>query len=236
MQPPAHRPPTPEQLEHWRVSSLEHELFFANLDLILDHERDILSCDEYFFCRPAFTHYGVYSNSHINVGTLLLGWRHGILIDTCRGVLGPRKEHYVCGGKAYVYRFGGLLSRTGWGGFCSACRGSEFFWDGTLTWLRWDFAASSNRQFKDRVTEVEEYEGRNFSFGPVSLVPAIKTRKVTRSLVEVLSVGDLMNELISKTIRPATPRDKSLLTDFLIVEHGEKEEREMIKVIRNQNA
>jgi hypothetical protein len=30
-------------------------LFFDNLDLILAHEQSILSCDEYFFCRPEFT-------------------------------------------------------------------------------------------------------------------------------------------------------------------------------------
>ena len=71
MQPPAHRKPTPEQEEYWRISTAERDLFFANLDLVLAHERDILSCDEYFFCRPEFTHYGVLSNGHINVGTLL---------------------------------------------------------------------------------------------------------------------------------------------------------------------
>lgn len=234
MQPPAHRKPSPEQEEYWRVAALERELFIANLDLVLEHERDILSCDEYFFCRPEFTHYGVYSNGHINVGTLLLGWRDGLFIDKCQAVLGPRKEKYSCGGKSYVYRFGGLLSRTGWGGFCTSCGNTEFVWDGTLTFERMHLASSANKQFKDRVEGLEEYEGQNFSFGKEALVLARKTRPVTRSLVEMVTVPELVKELQAGEIRGATGKDKTLLKEYLTIENGEGMLVRKIKLIESQ--
>jgi len=117
MQPPAHRPPTPEQLEAWRLTSLEHKLFFDNFDLVLAHGIDILKRDEYFFCQTRFSHYGVMSNAYMNVGTLLLGWRHEILIDRCRNCADN------C--KSYVYCFGSLLSRTGWAGYCTNLQRKE---------------------------------------------------------------------------------------------------------------
>ena len=72
MQPPAHRPPTPWQIENARISKIECDLFFQNLDLILSHEAEILRCDEYFFCRPAFA-------SKINVGSAVIGMANGHL-------------------------------------------------------------------------------------------------------------------------------------------------------------
>jgi hypothetical protein len=233
MPPHAHRPPTPEQREHWRLSALQFALFFPNLNLILAHERDILSCDDYFFCRPEFSGYGIYSSAHINVGTLLLGWRHGLFIDTCRAQLGLRKEKYSCGGKSYVYHFGGLLSGTGWSGYCSSCGNHKFVWESTLTHLRMNFASSANRHFKDRVEDLEEFEGTNFSFGPEALVPAIKTRKVTRSLVEIVSIPDLVNELQTGCIRPPTAKSKTLLTKFLHVDYGENRTSETIQIIND---
>jgi hypothetical protein len=231
MNPPAHRPPTPAQEEHRRLSSEEHELFFENLDLVLQHEKAILLCDEYFFCTPEFAGYGLYSNFSLNVGTLLLGWRHGIFIDTCQKMLGPRKEKYTCGGKVYVNRFGGLLSGTGWGGFCQSCKNIDFVWDGTLTWIRWEFGRSSNKQFKNYVDETEEYKTSKFSFADPALVPVIKTRPVRRWLVKALSVAELIDELKNNRARPATPKDKTRLIEFLTVNHGEKAPSEKIKLI-----
>lgn len=96
-----------------------------------------------------------------------------------------------------------------------------------------NFASSANRQFKDRVVEVEEFEGTNFSFGSEALLPAIKTRKVTRSLVEIVSVPDLVNELRTGRIRPPTLKDKTLLTKFLHVEYGENGKSEAIQIIND---
>ena len=124
MQPPARRPPDPWQIERTRIRKLERRLFFQNLDLIIAHEADILRCDEYFFCRPAFAgHYLMYLSGHINVGTLLLGWRTGILLDECRSKLGVRKSYYSCIGTAHVYHFGGRGSGMSWSGFCRTCGG-----------------------------------------------------------------------------------------------------------------
>ena len=231
MQPPAHRKPTPEQEEYWRISTAERDLFFANLDLVLAHERDILSCDEYFFCRPEFTHYGVLSNGHINVGILLLGWRHGIFIDRCRAVLGARKARYECGGKSYVYRFGGLLSGTGWRGFCQSCGLTEFVWDSSQTYQRMQFASSINRQYRERIEEIEEYDGTSFSFGAEPLIATKKTRKRVRSLVEKLSVAELLNELKTGKIRQATPRERSLLDEVLVIEDGEGKTIEKVRLL-----
>ena len=73
-----------------------------------------------FVALPLPGHYLMYLSGHINVGTLLLGWRTGILLDKCRSKLGVRKSYYSCIGTAHVYHFGGRGSGTSWSGFLSS--------------------------------------------------------------------------------------------------------------------
>lgn len=185
------------------------QLFFANLQLIVAHEADILRCDEYFFCRPEFSTYGISCfSSYINVGTLLLGWRKGILIEPCRLVAGARKAKYSCSGRAYVFRFGGLASGTGWTGFCPTCGGSGRRMDGCRTMERVRFVGAINDTYKDWAEglELEYFPSQKFSFGEPSIVPSPSARmkRTKLPLVAAVSVEQLIEELQSGRIRKPT--------------------------------
>jgi hypothetical protein len=227
MKPSTHRPPTPAQIEHRRVSDLERTEFFDNLELILTHEEDILLCEDYFFCRSNFANYGVYSHGDINVGTLLLGWRDGIFIDHCRSG--------GCNGKSYVYKFGGLLSGTGWSGYCSKCGNTKFVWESTHTMARMRFAYCSNQQFKDHIKAIQNFRVNTTYFGVPDFDPEMKTKKVARSAANVISMPELISELQSDRIRKPTPGMESLIEEFLTVDNLKNGPDQTIEIFRSNS-
>src|SRR5690606_37041888 len=96
---------------------------------------------------------------------------------------------------------------------------------------RMQFASSINRQYRERVEEIEEYDGTAFSFGAEPLITTKKTRKRVCSLVENLSVTEVLNELKTGKIRQATPREKSLLDEVLVIEDGEGKTIEKLRLL-----
>lgn len=207
--------PSAGQLEYWQKVKTDRELFFSNFDLILAHQQDILACDQYFFCRPAFAGYGIYCSKSITLGTLLLGWRSGILIEPCPimvrdASLKPAKE-VSCGGKSYVYHFGGLPSGTGWLGYCTSCGGSQFTFDKQLPRQRqrFEFARQADSKFRDWAEglELEHFPTCQFSFAEPAIVPATKARIrwVKLPLVEAVNLEQLIKELRKGPIRRPLP-------------------------------
>ena len=213
MQPASHRPPSAGQLEYWHKVKTERRLFFSNFELILAHQQDILDCDEYFFCRPAFACYGIYCSKSMPLGTLILGWRNGILLEPCPILvpddsMKPQKQ-LPCGGKSYIYHFGGMPSGTGRLGYCISCDGSQFTYDKQLPRQRFDFANQAEKQFKDWAEglELEHFRTSKFSFAEPAIVPTTgaRMRWIKLPLVEAVSVEQLIKELRKGRIRTPLP-------------------------------
>src|SRR5258706_7605501 len=64
----------------------QFQVFRDHLPLILDHERDILDCADYFFCPLDFAFCSwayVSGDGPLYLGYLLLGWRDGGLTAVC---------------------------------------------------------------------------------------------------------------------------------------------------------
>jgi hypothetical protein len=166
MNPSAHRQLTAAQQENTALIKQEEQLFFTHLDLIRAHEQQILENSQYFFCQPAFASYGLFSHSGIRLGTLLIGWRDEMLLDTCPD----------CQGIAFVYHFGGLLSRKGWAGYCQACKMSKHVWSDDLFCQRWDFASSARNQTRDAFREAVSVAAHRTSPTPKSILLGFVTR------------------------------------------------------------
>ncbi len=204
----------------------EQDIFFSNLELVLSHEADILASDDYFFCKPTFASFALGGTVQIRLGTLLVGWRTGDLIDKCPIITETRAP---CGGKSFVFRFGGLFSGTGWRGYCTTCKKSQFTWEGSKTMDRIGFVSTFNDLLKSAVEETEQYETTVYSLKDDAIVPAVKERKVTRSLVPEVTTFDLIEELKSGKSRKPTAKDKTLLPEFITIGGGDskKPEREV---------
>jgi hypothetical protein len=90
----------------------QFELFRDHLPLILEHERDILGCADYFFCPLEFAYCSwawVGGDGPLYLGYLFLGWRDRSFTGVCP----------ACGGTVLVTSFGGsILSGS------NGCRGS----------------------------------------------------------------------------------------------------------------
>jgi len=229
MKPPAHKPFTRWQIESTRLASHERHLFFDNLDLLLTNEQAILSVDEYFFCRPIFATYGVYFSRPIVLGTLLLGWRDGILRDYCCTKLGQRSDGYTSGGTSHVYFFGGISSGTKSAGYCTTC-GSLHTVNRHLIFERMAF----QEQCRDwtEVLQLEHYPAFKFSFGEPARVPTTeaKMRKLKAPLIKAMSVAELINELLAGNPREATASDRRLLPEHVLVKNGDRSGLKKIKL------
>jgi hypothetical protein len=214
--PPANRPPSAVQIERARMVNEEYKLFFDNLDLILANEMVILSCDQYFFCRPEFSNFAQYITRPVALGALLLGWRHGILRERCcRNT--ERQGNRQQDGSAYIYFGGGPASHIWWRAYCPTCRRSTRH-DGYEQFKMKDrFCVAAAQQAKDWTDElvVVRYHSAKFSWGEPAVVPTVSTKVVKRRtlLVEAVTVKQLIEALTARSIRPPTPRDRSLVLE-----------------------
>lgn len=218
--PPAHRVPSLEQIESARLAKQDIGVFFSNLDVLLAAEQTILSCDQYFFCRPPFATYGIYGSKQITLGALLIGWRLGILRDFCCTKLGPRTDKYSIGGTSHVYHFGGLSSGPKSVGFCTTCKGYKRSYN-KLIFERMTFVESIQEQCKDWVEglEITHSPPTKYNFVVPAIVPssAGRLRRTKLFLVEAVTVKQLVAELTTGNIRAPTSKDKTLLPKKVFV-------------------
>jgi hypothetical protein len=188
-------------------SDREWQLFSQNIDLILKHEQDILACGDYFFCSLAFAYSSwtyVAGDGQLFLGYLLLGWRNNILIEQCP----------VCtSGKVSITSFGGspLSGSNGWTGICLDChqkqqgKHSEHF----RQWM--DFVLSLRKSFPEKVSEEQEYDSQEFTFGGNGLKPVRKKKTIWKSVAEPVPIASLIDELKSGSIRKGKPPNVQLL-------------------------
>lgn len=218
--PTAHRVPSPEQVESARLTRGEIDFFFSNLDLLLAHERAILLNDQYFFCRPSFASYGVYSSRSITLGTLLIGWRSGMLRDYCCTKLGLREDNYSSGGTSHVYHFGGMGSGTKSASFCTTCKCISYSYS-KLIFERMVFVESIQEQCRDWVDglELEHFPTTRFSFSEPAIVQssAGRLKRTKLYLIEAATAAEVIEELKTGQIRAPTAKDTTLLPEFLNV-------------------
>ncbi len=220
VKPPAHRQPSPEQVELARLTRADIDFVFSNLNLLLAHQQAILSNDSYFFCRPKFASYGVYFSRPITLGCLLIGWRLGVLRDYCCTKLGPRADKYSEGGTSHVHHFGGMGSGTRSVGFCTKCAGYKRSYN-NLTFERMAFVESIHEQCRDWVDglELEHFPASKFSFGEPAIVAttAGRMKRAKLWLIEAATVSEVIEELTTGKIRVPTPNDRTLLPKNLIL-------------------
>jgi hypothetical protein len=98
----------------------EFQVFSDNLAFILEHERGILNCADYFFCSADFSYCSwawVGGDGPLYLGYLLLGWRDGSLTGVCAAY----------GGTVLVTSFGGsvLSGSNSWAGVCESCHAKQ---------------------------------------------------------------------------------------------------------------
>jgi len=216
--PSAHRTPSAAQIERARQVNEEFDLFFGSIDLVLAHEAAILACDEYFFCRPAFSGYGQYTAKPLPLGVMLLGWRLGILREQC------------CAKNAWLIFFAGGSASTTWRrGYCPDCQKSERRYGYEVCVEKIRFCMDICEQVRDwvEVVEIEHFPSQTFSFAEPAIAPcyAGKIRKVRKLLVEAATVAQLITELRTGNVRPPTAREKSLVPDKLTWKVGNAEQK-----------
>lgn len=164
------------------------KLFFEHIHLFLAHSSDILQRPDYFFCPLSFA-FGswpfVGGSGPLRLGHLLIGWRDGDLLDHC----------LYCEADLYLYAFGGSpLSGSNWfAGKCITCGASCTLRNvsGKLIPLI-QFAVRVRSQFPEQVTEVEEYDGFQFSWGGTGLRPARNQRQFTRRVCDPVEMRALI--------------------------------------------
>ena len=190
----------------------EFELFRDNLELILEHTDDILSCSEYFFCLPSFAFCSwpyVSGDGPLWLGYLLLGWQHRILIGGC-----PK-----CGDGVLVTAFGGspLSGSNSWGGICPICkRKRSGRWSNGII-EKMGFVSDLRKAYPDRIAEWEDYDGFVFSWGGSGLRPARKKRLVWKQVASPVTLELLVAELRSGDIRKGVAPNVSLLRNEMQV-------------------
>jgi len=94
----------------------EFQLLAENLNLLLEHEEEIMSQPRYFYCEmeDAFLSMPYISGDGlIPLGVLMLLWRGEVLKDVCSD----------CGGEVYIVGTGGspLSGNHSWWGCCRQC-------------------------------------------------------------------------------------------------------------------
>jgi hypothetical protein len=180
--------PTIEDSQNWR-------LFCNNLTLILNSKQQILNCCDYFFVTlpGAYCSYPfVNTDGILFLGYLLIGWEQNILTDTC----------IKCQAKVIVFWFcGSILSgRNQWKGICLNCRNEQLGQWQTFG-PHWQFVSELRKKYPDKISEWQEYDGFEFSFGGNGLKPARKKKLIWRQLAQSVSLQTLVNELTSSSIR-----------------------------------
>ena len=191
--------------ENLQNGEIQLQILSDHLPLILEHERDILTCADYFFCPLDFAYCSwawVGSDGPLYLGYLLLGWRDGSLTGVCT----------ACGGIVLVTSFGGsiLSGSNWWSGICESCHSKK---KGRWERLdgRWQFVRNLRQRYPHEICEWEEYDGLIFSWGGNGLEPGRKKRLVHQPLAKPVSLNVLIDELKSGSIRVAKMPNVSLL-------------------------
>lgn len=174
-----------------RNSESQFQLFCDHLALILQHERDILSCADYFFCPLDFAFCSwpyVSGDGPLYLGYLLLGWRDRSLTADCA----------ECGGTVLVTMFGGsvLSGSNSWAGICESCHAKQNgHWEQFGRHVQ--FVITLRKRFPAEVCRWEEYDGVVFSWADNGLQPARKKRLIHRQFAKPVSLNVLIDELKS---------------------------------------
>ncbi len=87
------------------------QFFFSHFDLLIRNQDLILGRDAYRLCDPGFSRMSYLGSAKILLGTLLIGWRDKVLIETCN----------QCEGEIVVFYFGGNFSFQNSKGYCRFC-------------------------------------------------------------------------------------------------------------------
>ena len=183
----------------------QFELFRDHLPLILEHERDILGCADYFFCPLEFAYCSwawVGGDGPLYLGYLFLGWKDRSFTGVCP----------ACGGTVLVTSFGGsiLSGSNGWSGICESCHTKQIGrWEQLGN--RWQFVRNLRQRYPHEICEWEEYDGEIFSWGGNGLQPGKKKRLVHQPLADPVSLSVLIGELKSGNARIAKMPNVSLL-------------------------
>ena len=183
----------------------QFQVFSDHLPLILQHERDILTCADYFFCPLDFAYCSwayVGGDGPLYLGYLLLGWRDRSLNGLCT----------ACGGTVLVTSFGGsiLSGSNSWSGICESCHSKQHGrWDHFN--VARDFATNLRKRYPHEICEWEEYDGLIFSWGGNGLEPGHKKRLVHQALANPATLNALIDELKSGNVRVAKMPNVSLI-------------------------
>ena len=186
-------------------SEAEFQLICDHLALILQHERDILSCVDYFFCRLTFAYASwpyIGGDGWLYLGYLLAGWKDGNFTGRCS----------ECGNRVLVTSFTGsiLSGSNAWTGICEFCRIQK-----RGRWKHFDtrphFVIDLRKRFPHELVEWEECDGFIFSWGGNGLEPARKKRIVHKPLANPVSLNVLIEELKGGNVRTAKMPNVSLL-------------------------
>jgi hypothetical protein len=187
-----------EDLEQW-------DLFWCNIDLILNNKQKIFDNADYFFCSPTFSSCSwPYSGNdgQLFVGYLLIGWQANILTEKCPG----------CGRGALIVSFAGspLSGSNSWTGFCINCRRKEGG-EHSAKFSAWmDFVHQVRRTFPDKVSKVEDYQSQEFDWEK-GLKPVVKKKVVQVPVAEPVNFATLLLELKAATIRKGRPVNVHLI-------------------------
>ncbi len=187
------------------ITATEARLFQDNISLILKNQIAILTVADYFFCpiSNAYCSAGALGatilGSTLRLGHLIIGWRSGVLIDSC--------PH--CNGKALITAFSAhLKSGAPWWrrAFCIGCR----------KWLelsspRVDFDRRMEvvkrilKHTPEHYEEVEHFASYKFAWSGDGFAPSTNTRLVIRHLYNPVPFDVLIYELQEDKLRQGQP-------------------------------
>lgn len=175
-------------------------LFTENIELLRAHEKTILECGEYFFCDIAFASCSwpyVTGDGPLCLGYLLLGWREGLLLESCP----------TCNSKCLVTSFSGspLSGSQSWSGFCTNCKTMQSSQNqpvqNQLT-KKIQFIVNLRKHYPQKTWQLEEQDAMQFTFGGNGRRPVKRLRKTSVDLVQPVTLAELVNELKEGKIRP----------------------------------
>jgi hypothetical protein len=177
------------------ASATEFEMFIEHLDLILQCEAEILLEQELFYCQPSFAWSSwpyVAGDGPLCLGYLILGWKNGILTETCP----------LCSGCMLVTSFSGspLSGSISSAGICKDCRNTAVLKGPANKPIagKISFICELRKSHPNGSTEWTQYEGFNFSWGGTGLIPAVKQRLVHNSNVVPLTLEGVLKAVGKK--------------------------------------
>jgi hypothetical protein len=183
-------------------------LFTENIELLRAHEKTFLECAEYFFCDIAFASCSwpyVTGDGSLCLGYLLLGWREGLLLESCP----------TCNSECPVTSFSGspLSGSQSWSGFCTNCKTMQTSKNKPVQnplIEKVTFIIKLRKHYPQKTWQFEEQEAMQFTFGGNGLKPVKRLRKTSVDLFQPATFAELVNELKDGKIRPKnSPRTKA---------------------------